>query len=89
MSHRLRQFVADVFSFYLLKLFCESVFGHDPESRNFVKFHSPEFSKKSKKNLRVVPNLHQLFSLRRLYLDQNPLQYFLFLSSFAPSFVVL
>ena len=37
----------------------------------------------------TVFNLHQLFSLRRLYLDQNPLQYFLFLSSFAPSFVVL
>ena len=53
-------------------------------------FTHPNFQKNRKKiNLRVVPNLHQLFSLRRLYLDQNPLQYFLFLSSFAPSFVVL
>lgn len=53
-------------------------------------FTHPNFQKNpKKKNLRVVPNLHQLFSLRRLYLDQNPLQYFLFLSSFAPSFVVL
>ena len=50
----------------------------------------PNFKKKIQKYfLRVVLNLHQLFSLRRLYLDQNPLQYFLFLSSFALSFVVL